>query len=174
MSTPSLPRPTPTDAFPTATSKAQAETEAVLLKHFPIPPSPTQVPVSNLDKSTHVQFLVRNLIQGFPERYKSQDASQPWLLFWTLQSFSVLQVGLDPGNKQRCVFVVYVLQKVSYVDHVYRAINKIMTWQHPDGGFGGGPGHSAHLLATYAAVCALAVVGRPGPEGGWDQIDRLV
>lgn len=153
MSTPSLPRPTPTDAFPTATSKAQAETEAVLLKHFPIPPSPTQVPVSNLDKSTHVQFLVRNLIQGFPERYKSQDASQPWLLFWTLQSFSVLQVGLDPGNKQR-------------------AINKIMTWQHPDGGFGGGPGHSAHLLATYAAVCALAVVGRPGPEGGWDQIDR--
>jgi protein farnesyltransferase subunit beta len=50
-----------------------------------------------------MQFLVRNLVQGFPERYKSQDASQPWLLYWTLQAFSILQVGLDPGNKQRCI-----------------------------------------------------------------------
>ena len=53
-----------------------------------------------------------------------------------------------------------------------RAIDKIMTWQHPEGGFGGGPGQSAHLLATYAAICSLAIVGRPGPGGGWDQIDR--
>jgi protein farnesyltransferase subunit beta len=47
-----------------------------------------------------------------------------------------------------------------------------MTWQHPDGGFGGGPGQAAHLLPTYAAVCTLANAGRPGPKGGWDQIDR--
>lgn len=53
-----------------------------------------------------------------------------------------------------------------------RAIDKISTWQHPDGGFGGGPGQAAHLLATYASVCALAIAGRPGPGGGWDQIDR--
>lgn len=55
-----------------------------------------------------------------------------------------------------------------------RAIDTIMTWQHPDGGFGGGPGQAPHLLSTYAAVCALAIVGRPGPRGGWDQIDRWV
>ena len=55
-----------------------------------------------------------------------------------------------------------------------RAIDTIMQWQHPDGGFGGGPGQAAHSLATYAAVCSLAIVGRPGPEGGWDQIDRYV
>ena len=30
----------------------------------------------------------------------------------------------------------------------------------------------AHLLATYAAVSAFAVVGRPGEGGGWDAIDR--
>jgi prenyltransferase beta subunit len=53
-----------------------------------------------------------------------------------------------------------------------RAIDTIMQWQHPDGGFGGGPGQAAHSLATYAAVCSLAIVGRPGPEGGWDQIHR--
>ncbi len=55
---------------------------------------------------------------------------------------------------------------------VQRAIETIMAWQHSEGGFGGGSGQSAHLLATYAAVCSLAIVGRPGPGGGWDQIDR--
>jgi len=54
-----------------------------------------------LQKNMHLQFLARNMLQGFPARYMSQDASQPWLLFWTLQSFSVLQTGLDPGNRQR-------------------------------------------------------------------------
>ncbi|KAF8968548.1 terpenoid cyclases/protein prenyltransferase alpha-alpha toroid [Flammula alnicola] len=143
------PNPTPTDGFPTPTSRSQAETEAVLLKHIP----DTDAPAPSLQKNAHMQFLVRNLVQGFPTRYISQDASQPWLLFWTVQAFSVLQVGLDPGNKQRC-------------------IDKIMTWQHPEGGFGGGPGQAAHLLPTYASVCALAIVGRPGPNGGWDQVDR--
>lgn len=47
-----------------------------------------------------------------------------------------------------------------------------MRYQHPDGGFGGGPHQNAHLLATYASVCSLAIVGSPGEQGGWDQIDR--
>ncbi|KAF9464137.1 terpenoid cyclases/protein prenyltransferase alpha-alpha toroid [Collybia nuda] len=146
-----LPRPVPTDGFVTPTSTTQAETETVLLNHIPDKSRPETLPV--LQKNAHMQYLVRNLVQGFPARYVSQDASQPWLLFWTLQGFSILQVGLDPGNKQR-------------------AIDKIMTWQHPGGGFGGGPGQAAHLLPTYAAVCSLAIVGRSGPGGGWDQIDR--
>jgi protein farnesyltransferase subunit beta len=47
-----------------------------------------------------------------------------------------------------------------------------MASQHPDGGFGGGPKQAPHLLPTYASVCALAIVGKPGEGGGWDQIDR--
>ncbi|TDL18214.1 terpenoid cyclases/Protein prenyltransferase [Rickenella mellea] len=47
-----------------------------------------------------------------------------------------------------------------------------MACQHPDGAFGGGPGQAPHVLQTYAAVGALASVGRAGPGGGWDQIDR--
>ncbi|KAG6860443.1 hypothetical protein C0995_011083 [Termitomyces sp. Mi166 len=143
------PRPAPVDAFPTQTSTIQAETEAVLRRHIPS----NAEPAPGLSKASHMQFLVRNLVQGFPERYVSQDASQPWLLFWTIQAFNILQVSLDPGNKQR-------------------TISRILAAQHPDGGFGGGPGQAAHLLPTYASVCALAIVGRPGPEGGWDQIDR--
>ncbi|KAF9039073.1 terpenoid cyclases/protein prenyltransferase alpha-alpha toroid [Panaeolus papilionaceus] len=192
-------KPTPIDGYPTSTSKVQAETEAILIEHFPkhlrdtldaqlqsqtqgtsssesndsagetshlptpppsassstatAPAGPSTPPTPTLHKTSHIQWIARNLIQGFPSRYVSQDASQPWLLFWTLQAFSALQVGLDPGNRQR-------------------AIDKIMTWQHPDGGFTGGPGQAAHLLPTYASVCALAIVGRPGPNGGWDQIDR--
>ncbi|EPQ53792.1 terpenoid cyclases/Protein prenyltransferase [Gloeophyllum trabeum ATCC 11539] len=142
-------RPTPTDSLWTETSTSQAETEEILAKHIPSADNPAQP----LHRNAHLQWLVRNLIQGFPTRYTSQDASQPWLMFWTLQSLSTLQAGLDAGNKQK-------------------AINTIMSWQHPEGGFGGGPGQAPHLLATYASVCALANVGRPGPGGGWDQIDR--
>ncbi|KAH9474984.1 Protein farnesyltransferase subunit beta [Psilocybe cubensis] len=145
-----LPPKTTNDGFPTPTSLSQSETEEMLIKHIP---DDTSQKKPTLDKKMHMSFLVRNLVQGFPERYISQDASQPWLLFWTVQAFSVLQVGLDPGNKQRI-------------------IDKVLAWQHPDGGFGGGPGQAAHLLPTYASVCILAIVGRPGPGGGWDQIDR--
>lgn len=159
------PRPAPDDAFPTSTSRLQAETEAVLLDHIP-----TSETAAKLNKSAHIQFLARNFIQGFPAKYTSQDASQPWLMFWTLQSFSVLQVGLDPGNKQRCVLSVVL----DIANAHSRAIDTVLTWQHPDGGFGGGPGQAAHLLATYASVCALSIAGRPGENGGWDQIDRYV
>ncbi|KAG1734874.1 terpenoid cyclases/protein prenyltransferase alpha-alpha toroid [Suillus paluster] len=145
----SQPRRSPHDSYETETTDHQIDTETILLKHLPLnPDSP-----SPLQKDAHLQFLVRNLIQGFPSRYIGQDASQPWLLYWTLQSFSVMGVGMDPNNKQK-------------------AIDTIMAWQHQNGGFGGGPGQAAHLLPTYAAVCALAIVGRPGPGGGWDQIDR--
>jgi protein farnesyltransferase subunit beta len=138
-----------------------------------IPPKEGPEPV--LNKNPHMQFLIRNFIQGFPTKYISQDASQPWLMFWTIQSFSTLQVALDPGNKQRSVgsfvSVIWILGLIYYFGGLQRTIDTIMAWQHPEGGFGGGPGQSAHLLATYASICSLAVAGRPGPGGGWDQID---
>lgn len=100
------PRPCPTDGFPTSTSRTQAETEAVLLKHIPDPNSLELPPP--LQRKAHMQYLVRNLVQGFPARYTSQDASQPWLMFWTAQSFGILQVALDPATKQKCVFPSFV------------------------------------------------------------------
>lgn len=62
----------------------------------------------------------------------------------------------------------------SFLSLLYRVIDTILAMQHPDGGFGGGPKQSPHLLSTYAAVCTLAIVGRPGPGGGWDEINRYV
>ena len=60
------------------------------------------------------------------------------------------------------------------VPDAIRTIRTLLAMQHPAGGFGGGPGQFAHLLPTYAAVCSLAIVGRPGEGGGWDDIDRFV
>ncbi|KAH9940138.1 terpenoid cyclases/Protein prenyltransferase [Epithele typhae] len=141
-------RSTPTDGYRTATSALQSSTESVLKTHLPLPgDEPT------LDRKLHFEFLLRNLRQGFPERYTSQDASQPWLIYWTLHGFSVFGAGLDDQTKKR-------------------TIATLLAMQHPDGGFAGGPGQAAHLLPTYASVCAFAVVGRPGEGGGWDAIDR--
>ena len=164
------PRRSADDQHITETSDVQAETESILLKHLPLDPES----LPPLQRQQHLQFLVRNLVQGFPSRYISQDASQPWLLYWTLHSFSVMGVVLDPNNKQRCVRPSMIANRSADVLSILSAIDKILTWQHPEGGFGGGPGQAAHLLATYASVCSLAIVGRPGPGGGWDQINRRV
>lgn len=91
-------RPTPTDGFPSPTSALQATTERILENRKPLSSSSEK---HALQRNSHVQFLLRNLVQGFPARYISQDASQPWLIFWTLQAFSVLSVGLDEQTKKR-------------------------------------------------------------------------
>lgn len=41
--------------------------------------------------------------------------------------------------------------------------------QHPDGGFGGGPGQIPHLAPTYAAVNALVIIGT---EEAYNVINR--
>ncbi|PIL34579.1 hypothetical protein GSI_03358 [Ganoderma sinense ZZ0214-1] len=141
------PTSTPTDGYRTATSVLQSATETTIKSHRE---SATE---AQLQRRSHFDFLLRNLRQGFPERYISQDASQPWLIYWTLHGFSILGAGLDDQTKKR-------------------TIETLLALQHPEGGFGGGPDQAAHLLATYAAVSAFAVVGRPGDGGGWDAIDR--
>ena len=98
-----MPRPTPIDAYPTETSNVQGETEKILQDQVPLDGSGLSSGGYVLNKKGHLEFLVRNLSQGFPARYMSQDASQPWLMYWTLQSLSALQVAIDPVNKQRCV-----------------------------------------------------------------------
>ena len=91
-------RPTPTDGYVTETSNLQTSTETVLKTH--IPPKGQAV---ELQRRLHFEFLLRNLRQGFPERYTSQDASQPWLIYWTLHGFSILGAGLDDQTKKRSV-----------------------------------------------------------------------
>lgn len=143
-------KPTPTDGKDTPTSISQLDTESAISDLLLVLKDPSDV---KLDRPMHARWAYTSLMQGLPARYTSQDASQPWLIYWALQALTCLGVQLDPTSKQR-------------------AIDTLLANQHPDGGFGGGPGQIAHLLPTYASVCALAIVGGPGKGGGWDKIDR--
>ncbi|EJU01281.1 terpenoid cyclases/Protein prenyltransferase [Dacryopinax primogenitus] len=149
MSLPSLfssPRPTPTDALSTPTSQDQSSTESLIIPLLSKP--------DTLHRREHMMWLLRLLFRGFPDSYSSQDASQPWLIYWVLQSLIQLGGVMDPESAKK-------------------GVQTIMRFWSPSGGFAGGPYQNAHVLPTYAAVCALAIVGgRPGEGGGWDQIDR--
>ena len=91
------PRPTPADGFVTQTTYDQSKTETALLDHIPEP----GVDKPPLERQKHFQYLVRNLLQGFPARFIGQEASQPWLVYWTVHSCYLLGAALDPQNKQR-------------------------------------------------------------------------
>lgn len=90
------------DGYPTLTSTEQRQLETILSPHRP----PPNVPKPTLQKNLHLQWLIRNFSQGFPERFIGQDASQPWLFFWTLQGFYYFGAELDPQNKQRFVILL--------------------------------------------------------------------
>lgn len=136
------------DGLATPTSVLQRETEQKIKEAYDASPHPLA-----LQRLRHFNWLKVLLFQGLPAAYKSQDASQPWTLFWIVQSFQLMGAGLDPATKQR-------------------AIDTIMKCQHPNGGFGGGPMQEPGILPTYAAISTLVCVGRPGPGGGWDDINR--
>jgi protein farnesyltransferase subunit beta len=102
-------RGTKTDGFPTHTSDEQIQVENLLSNFKPGKPS-SESPT--LNKNAHINFLVRMLLKGMPSRHVSQDASQPWILFWVLQSLSIMGVGIDPDNKQRYVQYCYLSIKL--------------------------------------------------------------
>lgn len=54
------------------------------------------------------------------------------------------------------------------------AVNTVLAFQHPSGGFGGGPAnsHLPHLLPNWASVCSLAQTGSAAPGGGWDSLAK--
>ena len=106
----------PNDSYQTPTSILQESTERILASYVPTDASEVD---HELKKNAHIQFVARAMLQGFPSKYISQDASQPWLMFWILESFSIMQVGLDPGNKQRSA------QSNSYPDQSDNLISRV-------------------------------------------------
>lgn len=156
-------RATPDDLCPTATSREQARTEssiAALLTES----------LPDLRRDEHVAYLQR-LLAPLPAPYVTFESNRAWLLYWVAHALDLLDEPLTGALQAR-------------------AISTLLHFQARDGGFGGGPGQLGHLMSTYAAVCALAIVGGPGPapsaadieaghsvdvgRGGWDAIDRYV
>ena len=107
-----------------------------------------------LRRDLHVEYIERCL-EGLPDYFVSLDASQTWLCYWSLHSLDLLNYPELHVEKWRR------LQE--------RTIKTLKRCQHPDGGFGGGAGHLAHLAPTYSAILSLAIVATPE---AYDLIDR--
>lgn len=160
--------PAPDDAYPTPTSAEQAETERVVFPLVQPFGGPHAAALPRLRCDEHAAFLLR-ILEPLPAPYVAFDANRAWLIYWVAHSLDLMRRPLD-------------------AHHQARAISTLLHFQDPHGGFGGGPGQMGHLMSTYAAVCALAIVGGPGPaptpddlahgrsvdvgRGGWDAIDK--
>ncbi|CAB3372823.1 Hypothetical predicted protein [Cloeon dipterum] len=92
-----------------------------------------------LNRKQHLEFLNSSL-KYLPKGYEVLDSSQPWLCYWILHSLNLLE---NPPNAEVSSALVARLARC----------------QTESGGFGGGPGQSAHLAPTYAAVNALCTLG---------------
>lgn len=138
----------------------------------------TDVPVSALAHDVHRSFLERIFSKPFPGTFLAFDSSRCWLIYWTAQANALMGIQMDEHTKTRAI---------STLLHSQNGVAK-RSAQSSVGGFGSGHGQISHLMGTYAAVMALAILGGPGPapsdddvamgvsvsigKGGWDAIDR--
>ncbi|KAI7879783.1 terpenoid cyclases/Protein prenyltransferase [Lichtheimia hyalospora FSU 10163] len=141
------------DTLPTDTSIAQKRTEESVLECYATyaPHNIRRKPLESvrLERENHILYLKRGL-NHLSRWMVVLDASKPWLAYWILHSLELLEADITP-------------------DIVQRGIASIRSWQHPEGGFSGGPNQLAHLATTYAAVNALAILGT---KDAYDVIDR--
>ncbi|GAB0100478.1 Protein farnesyltransferase subunit beta [Sergentomyia squamirostris] len=132
-----------TEGVETVTSKEQIATEKLVELCFDrfqqlasIDPT---LPV--IQRQNHIAYLEKCL-KGLPEGYCTLDSSRPWLVYWILNSASLLKHRFSDTQLDRTV-------------------DFLKKCQSPLGGFAGGPGQIPHLAPTYAAVNALAIIGTP-------------
>lgn len=134
-------------------------------------PSANSMPVPPLDKAHHLSFL-RKVLEPLPSSYVGFDTTRCWLIFWVAHSYYLMGTELPEPLRSRAISTLLHFQD-----------NEV-------GGFGSGQGQFGHLMASYATVMALAILGGPGPcpdendiklgqsvqvgKGGWDDIDRWV
>ena len=160
--------PTPDDLCPTQTSIDQQQTEEAIHELVaPYEAACTALP--GLRRAEHAAFLLR-ILEPLSARYVAFDSNRAWLIYWIAHSLDLMGMPLQGAMQARAISTLLHFQDVER------------------GGFGGGPGQIGHLMSTYAAVCALAIVGGPGGapsaadieqgrsvdvgRGGWDCIEK--
>lgn len=178
--------PTPTDGFPSPTSILQSQTEQSHLQ-FLLPwtqpePQPVSCPTSDddnkeednhsettseyeyssdeeqraskpqepssrsittavLHRQTHAKYLISHLTRLDEPHCIRFDSIRPLMLYHLIGSLSVLNYVLKPIDQQR-------------------AIETLLSFQHPQGGFAGQPGAPPHLVSTCSAILTLATLLR--------------
>ena len=77
-----------------------------------------------------------------------------WLCYWIVHALALLGESLPP-------------------DLADDVVEFLALCQHPDGGFGGGPGQMPHLAPTYAATACLAEIATPRAFAVVDRVAML-
>ncbi|XP_035223384.1 protein farnesyltransferase subunit beta-like isoform X1 [Stegodyphus dumicola] len=128
------------DDFETATSAEQIEVEDSVQKCIQVIKNIVEIDPKcpTLLREKHLQFLKKGL-NVLPTTLQVLDASRAWLIYWILHSIQLLD---EPITEELKTHIIGFLRSC----------------QHPDGGFGGGPGQDAHLAPTYASVSALCIL----------------
>ncbi|CAO1618251.1 unnamed protein product [Sympodiomycopsis kandeliae] len=168
------------DTYPTPTSYEESQVEEDIhetLSQYLSGGANEGLPAPSiqLQRKIHIKFLEKILHKPLPAAFVGFDATRPWLMYWSFHTYTLLGEPIDDVTRIRAVSTLLSCQNKSL------------------GGFGGGPGQIPHLMATYAAINTLAIVGGPGPlptrdevqrvktgavelstlgKGGWDDIDR--
>ncbi|CUS15337.1 unnamed protein product [Tuber aestivum] len=142
------------DTLQTPSSKDQLSTAEICMKHLSNPSDPFPI----LSRREHIAFLEGGIL-GVQNGKLHQmmvvlDASRSWIIYWCLQGLASL--GVDVGKYRE------------------RVISSLRPLQNESGGFGGGNGQVSHVTATYAAVLALAIVGRSDDEDGEEEALGIV
>eukprot|EP00850_Spirogloea_muscicola_P005961 SM000028S10055 [mRNA] locus=s28:140582:144993:+ [translate_table: standard] len=121
------------DGLPTRTSREQRRLEAVVGEIYAaLADEPGYLDLSSLTPPPPPPTMAAPL--------PVVCASRPWVCYWILHSLALLGHRLERRLVDSCAAF-------------------LARCQHPEGGFGGGPGQMAHLATTYAAVCALVTIG---------------
>ncbi|KAG6462257.1 protein farnesyltransferase subunit beta [Manduca sexta] len=102
-----------------------------------------------LKRDVHAKVL-KSSLKSLPISYECLDASRTWLVYWILHSLWILNDMPDDET----------------LSHTVEFLSQC---QHPEGGYGGGPGQYSHLGTTYAAINALSIIGT---DEAYDSIDR--
>lgn len=129
------------DGFDTHTTSEQKKVEDKVLSKYFLANEALKCNINTvkLDHAKHIEFLRSGLFDaaGTPQPL---DASRSWVIYWDLHSLYLLKGDNFTDQERKKIIATY------------------STFQHPDGGFGGGPKQQPHLAPTYAAVNSLVAL----------------
>lgn len=131
------------DGFRTLTLDLQIEVQDSISKLL------GNIKSRSLHKASHSDYLQYAINHGLSKWFVALDASKPWLVYWILHSWDLLNQTIESQLAKN-------------------ALNTILSTQCKEGGFSGGQGQLPHLATSYAAVNAIAILGNPEAFQGID------
>jgi len=138
------PTPVITDEYPSVTTDAQLQVQRVVGSIYKdlIQSSTNKIHNRPFCIKEHNEYILTSLTNPLPYYYKSLDANHGWLLFWLINSYSIINGRNKDKNIRNLVS-----------DKINRnVVNE------GRGGIAGGVNQIGHAAATYASIMALVLV----------------